>query len=257
LSLNSSGVIVGQASTTAEGDIRAVRWVRGRVERLEALGNRWSCATDINDAGQAVGAVRAPGGGAGCLAYRHDRGVVETLGDLGGAYSWAEVINGRGQVVGWAFTAGHEEHAVLWEDGRTEDLGTLGGADSRARDINDFAEVVGVAATADGALHAFLWGGGAMEDLGTLGGEGSDALAINGRGQVVGRADAADGIGHAFLYSAATGMLDLNGCVAVRDVLLLKATGISDSGVIVGWGLRAGRIRAVRLTPLPPEGSRR
>src|SRR4051794_39982739 len=113
---------------------------------------------------------------------------VTGLGALGGDYarSSANDINDAGQIVGTSYTSAGEEHAALWDGGRTSDLGPLGGAYSAATAINAHGQVVGWASTPAGYSHAVLWDGGQVTDLGTLGGNVSFALDLNDPGQIVG-----------------------------------------------------------------------
>jgi probable HAF family extracellular repeat protein len=131
-----------------------------------------------------------------------------------------------------------------------QDLGTLGGGFSHGRDINDLGQVTGGSYLNGISKHAFFWNGSSMQDLGTLGGTDSLGLGINNAGQVVGYSqtmgNAAD---HAFLWSAGVGMVDLN-TFAPADWTLGFAVGISDSGIITGFGTNPqGQDRAFLLSP--------
>ena len=103
------------------------------------------------------------------------------------------------------------------------------------------------------SAHAFLYSGGTMQDLGLLANANqSVALGINNRGQVVGWAGfLGEGMG-AFLYSDGA-MVDLNALVGPSSGWTLQeATGINDSGQIVGTGTNpSGQYDAFLLTPSP------
>ena len=78
-----------------------------------------------------------------------------------------------------------------------------------------------------------------MTDLGTLGGDGgSNAYAINASGEVVGAsATLTNAAGDAFLYTTSSGMIDLNSLLPAGSGWDLQvATGINDSGQVVGFG---------------------
>ena len=129
-----------------------------------------------------------------------------------------------------------------------QDLGTLGGQNSSATAINPAGQVIGNAETAAGAVHAFLWpGSGPLQDLGTLGGRNSFAAAISSAGQIVGRSGSAGGVTHAFIYDGS--LRDLNNLIpAGSGWELVDATGINDTGQIVGFGRLGGKMRAFLLT---------
>ena len=118
------------------------------------------------------------------------------------------------------------------------DLGTLNGGNSNSNSnaINDTGQVAGYS-DFGGGQHAVRWDGTVATDLGTLGGDSSVGFAINAAGEVVGTASDIDGAGFATLWQASTA-INLNSFLdmATRDAgwVLTQATGINDSGTIVG-----------------------
>jgi probable HAF family extracellular repeat protein len=91
-------------------------------------------------------------------------------------------------------------------------------------------------------------------DIEGLGNTYSEALAINASGtEIVG-----DSGGHAFLYSGGK-MRDLNTLIPRGTGWeLYAATGIDDTGEIVGYGaIRGGDVHAFLLTPARAGTSRR
>jgi probable HAF family extracellular repeat protein len=77
-----------------------------------------SYASDINDSGQVVGSMRAPGGFSKYHAYIYSAGVVTDLNnrlanDLGLHLTVATAINNAGEIVGWAYDAQGRNHAFL------------------------------------------------------------------------------------------------------------------------------------------------
>src|SRR5438034_3129753 len=95
-----------------------------------------------------------------------------------------------------------------------------------------------------------------MTDLGTLGsGHYSYANAINNKNVIVGSSftDELDSIFHAFMTDG-TSLTDLNSKVTSKaaDWVLSEASGINDSGVIVGVGSLSGARHGYMLKPLTP-----
>ena len=184
-------------------------------------------------------------------------GVMHDLGTLGGIVSYGRGINNNGHVVGFSLTSNSRQHAFLYtgtpgSGGMMHDLGTLGGTHAEGMAINASGQVTGWSQLADNVTpHAFLYtgmpsNGGVMHDLGTLGGRGSYAHAINESGQVVGFSNTAGFSQHAFFYTGTPGvdgqMIDLDAWLDATNPaegakwLLQGANGLTDSGLITGWG---------------------
>ncbi|HWC61332.1 MAG TPA: hypothetical protein VHC44_16685 [Verrucomicrobiae bacterium] len=85
-----------------------------------------------------------------------------------------------------------------------------------------------------------------VKDLGTLGGNTSQAYALNNLGQVVGFSDTNNSVSHAVLFSG-TGSNNIDLDVRGGDTTIGEATGINDSGQIVGGATPSvgGRIEAI------------
>ena len=103
---------------------------------------------------------------------------------------------------------------------------------------------------ADGfSYHAFLYDGSSMQDLGTLGGNFSAGVAISSLAQVVGDSYTSSGALHAFLFDGSS-IIDLNDLIpADSGWVLMYASGINDSGQIIGIGTFFGEDRGFLLTP--------
>lgn len=221
--LNDRGDVVGDSWVSGFG-ARAFLYSAGKMIDLGAPGGSKSpgpssFAFGINDSGQVVGKTLTPTHG---NAFLYSDGVVHDL-NIGGGDVAAYGINAGGQIVGTLDVGGYP-HAMLYSGGSAHDLGTLGENSSGATAINAAGQVVGH--TTD---HPFLYTDGTMIDLGSLGGNNGVAQAINDKGQVVGRsATTNNGSIHAFLYSGGS-MQDLGSLGGTSG-----ATGINDSGVIVG-----------------------
>ncbi len=207
--------------------------------------------TAINASGQMAGTVDAPPDSGGTVyvhAARLSGGVITDLGTLGGRRSEATGINASGQIVGNSERADGLTHAFVYSNGAMIDLGTLpGGATSYATAINDAGQITGWSDTVRPNTnfprpdHAFLYSGGSMVDLGNIStapdsfGNFSVGTAINSAGEVVGWSIDANFNTHAFLYSGGQ-MMDLGTLGGTES----RATGINDSGIVVGFSNTTG-----------------
>jgi len=211
--------------------------------------------TAINDSSQIVGSrfVTSPAGFKHEQACRWEAGILTTLEQLGGGdSSLALGINENGWAVGSSIVGNSlQPTATLWKAATPLDLGSLGGSWSQATAINDSNQVVGVSMNSSGQTHAFMFEldkAGAViarVDLGELGGGYSTAKAINNAGITVGTSD-----NRAFIWTSGE-LQDLNGLINPSSLWnLASATGINDSGQIVGFGSYDGEpFRAFLLTP--------
>jgi probable HAF family extracellular repeat protein len=206
-------------------------------------------------------------------AFRWQSGVLTDLGTLvKGRNSQAAWIAPNGLITGIGdngeidpLVSGlTQTRAVLWVNGKILDLGTLpeGGYESVGDAVNSKGQVIGWATNtvpdansmaAPGFLttqtRAFFWANGKMQDLRTLG-NGSDAMAqfINEQGQVVGWSYTGEAgkcilpgptpvplTTHSFIWDEEHGMRDLGTLGGTCTI----ATGINDSGVVVGDNVAA------------------
>jgi probable HAF family extracellular repeat protein len=229
--LNSQGQAAGTSANATSGI--ATLYSDGNVISLGTLGaSDSSFAQAINGSGQVVGYDWLSSAGVGhAFLYSNDRMTDIHSASLFPNGSTAQGINNSGQVVGYGWINGADDHAFLYNGGRTVDLGTLGGNESMALGINDAGQIVGHSTTASGVVHAFLYSNGKIADLGMPSGAiSSSALAINRTGQIVGLIGI-NSSSHAALYNGGV-WTDL-GTVA-GATLGAVATGINDAGQIVG-----------------------
>jgi probable HAF family extracellular repeat protein len=166
--------------------------------------------------------------------------------------SIAKGLNEAGWIVGSSTPSGSiRPMATLWWDGFATDLGTLGGQMSQAIAINASNQVVGISELPNGDSHAFRYqlnaSGGVVNrvDLGSLAGGYSIALSINDQGAIVGTS------GNRAVIWENDALSDLNTRIDPQSGWILnKATGINESGQIVGVGSLGGDpFRAFLLTP--------
>ncbi len=195
---------------------------------------------------------------------------MNSLGALSfGGGSVAMDINDSGQVVGGAQVSSGDMRPFMWLPSAAyglsagmNSLGTLGGSSDsivhRAQAINSSGEVVGLSYTAGGNQHAFLWLPSAshglsagINDLGTLsGGTTSWAFGINASTVIIGTSNWSGAGYRAFIWETGT-MTNLNDLIGSgTGWTLTRATGINDSGQIVGFGTNGGgAVHAFLLTP--------
>lgn len=257
--VNDAGRVVGVSYKNLNFDIgpRGFVWENGALIQVGALaaGNT-TAVYAVNAAGDLAG-FATPNSTTGLNTFHACRwaannpdGAPTDLGTLGGVNSFAYGINDLGDVVGAAELSAGPIHACHWAAGGAKiDLGTLGGPGSEARAVNNAGQIVGWAHTPDGTPHAFIHQNGSMTSLGALGGS-SHADDINQRGDVVGSAWVPGRGPRAFVCPAGGRVTNLNNRVAELGGWKLQyATGINDSGVIVGYGRIGRRVHAFMLVP--------
>ena len=248
VAVSDSGQVVGRSSTAVNGSTHAFSWTAaGGMVDLGTLGGNSSEAVAVNGAGLVVGwSYTAGDRDRHAFSWTAAGGMVD-LGTLGGPSSQPSGVNDAGLVVGNSSTAaGAPTHAFSWTTaGGIVDLVAPGVSYSYASGVNEAGQVVGqFGATGSSSSHPYLWSKtGGMVDLGTLGGDFGSATRVNETGQVVGFASIAGtrpcvvspGLcplaTHAFSWTKAGGMVDL-GTLGGRDSF---ATGVNDSGQVVGW----------------------
>ncbi len=274
--INNAGEVAGYVWYTNFSGYRAIRWsASGGVVDMGDLpgGNNASRGYAINAqgwvAGQANGQYSAhPNfGNQGfqhATLHRSPTDIVE-LQDLpaGTQNSNGRGINDAGAVVGERNTPGGWRATYWAPDGTALDLGTAwgvagAGAESFARDINNHGQVALQLPLAAGGTTAAVWQAGVgFTEIGLLPGASTAiAHAINDDGIAVGTAGTFGVAGtRGFAWGLTDGLVDLNDRLDTFSGAgwsVLEATGISESGLIVGRAYSSTMgYRAVLLTPVP------
>lgn len=236
LGVNDAGTVVGAANGPTA--VRAFAGTRAGASReLPPLpGDSASVAYAINNIGQAVG-YSSGAGGERAVSWT-PAGQPTALLAPRGAQARAYGLNQRGDIVGVAGNAS-ARRPVLWTaGGAINELSVLPGfAVGEAAWVNNRGDVVGYSATGAELRHATLWPatGGAV-DIGTLaGGSASQAFGINDAGAVVGSSESTHGW-RAFIWNSVEGLRDLNALAGTANLVLTKAVGINNAGMIVALG---------------------
>ncbi len=269
--INDTGVIVGIGSATSSA--HGFSTTGGAFTDLGTLGSgTQSDGRAIANNGIIVGQVTLNGVGEG-RAFYYSGGVMTNLGDPSTSGGLTSNANGVNVVGGQTVIIGYTDHVVGGNTiidaftytigGSMTIIGNLGGSVqntiSKANAISSTGIVVGESSLGDPLdntlQHAFRYTlGGSMTDLGTLGGDRSYALAVNSAGLIVGDSELVpnDSTHHAFSFVSGGTMIDLNTLIPGNSGwTLLGATGVNDSGQIVGYGSINGQIHGYVLTAIP------
>ena len=205
----------------------------------------------LNDFGQVVGTREFNGPGNGVNAFLWTAGSgFQNLGTPG-TYSAAFGINASGTVVGESATG-----AFRWTSAAgMQSLAPDGSLGSRAMAINAAGQIVGDTLL-DTVPLATIWSAdGTPTFVTTEAMPGTHLTGINSAGLAVGFAEPIWDSPYAVFWDGST-LIDLNTLLpAGSDWTLLAATGINDSGQIVGWGTLnsdpSASIVSFVMTPIP------
>ncbi len=249
LSINDAGHVVGHSLT--DDGYRAFYFDGAGPLNLGAWGGTNSFGTGINISNIIVGFSESTNGSTAVLFD----GQAWNIGNLGGTYTYPMGINVSNVVVGEATTTNGESHAFRYDGTVIADLNTVAQTTDftliAARAINNDGAIVGKGTT-NGTEQAFLFTGTNLTAIPLLAtATNGEAFAINGQNSVVGTGRTTGG-GRAFLWKSGT-IYDLNSCIDPSyNWTLREATGINDSGKIVGWADVQGETHAFLLTPNQP-----
>jgi probable HAF family extracellular repeat protein len=215
-------------------------------------------ALGINSYGQAAGWAEFSSGG-GHRAFRYIPGATTGMYEITslGGDSEGRAINEWGHVAGvYASGAATRAFRSDYPNLTMIDLGTLGGSSTWAYAINDGNRVVGCSVNGNGVLQAFRHNAVYMLGLPTLSPTGAScALDVNNSHVAVGYSANGSGQQRAVIFDGPN-VKNLNLLLDPNDPetakwSLVSATGINDSGAIVGNGKYLNVDRAFVLTPQP------
>jgi probable HAF family extracellular repeat protein len=247
--INNAGVMVG-SMTVGGRDHAFVSYPDGPTRDLGTMGGVRSVADDVNEAGTVVGFVQSLTGVQNAFRWTAAAGMRKLPAPPGGTGVEATAINAGGLIVG---TAGTEDHAraLVWKpDGSAPvELPSPNGRATRAEGVNDRGEIVGVAGfdpdRSSPPEQAVLWepdaalGTWSAVVLASRGSVSARALDIDNAGDVVGLGS--DGrLYGATLWRAPDHNLEM--LPVISGPVAILATGLSDTGIIVGVDDRQGAV---------------
>ncbi len=148
--INKAGDYVGCISRNEWDTVQAFAMIKGKLYKIGAIGQIYSCAYGINDKGQVVGTYGYKEGKQ--KGFLWDNGKITKLpalevGDGGNVTVTVTGINNNGVIVGASLVQSSEKsgkevrHATRWVNGEIEDLGN--GYYSVATDVNDKGQIIG------------------------------------------------------------------------------------------------------------------
>ncbi len=278
-SINNSGQVVGISYNSSDGNFasgvsvggpsapprfnqtgdgaQSFLYSNGHMTQIDPLGGP---AMSINNLGQVVGgpysSINDLGqyvGGAG-VASEANKSVNDQLVSGGTTttlqYFVPYAINNAGQIAGTSYgppsLSEGSSHPAIYLNGQVTDLVSKIAVgqyyDSAAVAINQKGDVVFSVTAQSGTVQSYLYNAstGTVINLTGLTGSGMIAAALNGKDQAV---------GGGLLYSNGGIQSLLSLLPASSGWSSLNATGINDSGQIVGQGTFNGQLEAFEMTP--------
>lgn len=261
--LNDNNQAVGAQTMDGYGTVHALYWsslTATPTDLARPSGFTDANAYEINRNGMIVGDGKNSSGLWRALRWNTSSSTpadLQTLGGSGsGLQSYAYGVSARGWTVGKSQSTsggvfrGFAINPINSTLSNSRD--SLSPSDqSEAHSINGLGQIVGGSKNGATAEHAWMWsvnfdGSISSKDIGTLnGGTSSRALSINNRGQIVGWASTSGGATAAFIWIPGwNAVRDLKSFLSSADASnwseLTVATGITDEGMVVGYGKLSG-----------------
>jgi len=271
--INAGGQITGIADTSTPGGVSvnqayiysSLNGV-GTTTYLPSFGGNFSEGYGINNSGEVVGSSAAADQSNRAFLYSNSN-LIDVDKILGGGTNFnnsvASGISNDGKITGtvyndYAYTYDSKTGAVNFLSSLRDSSPTDPnyGFGSFGNSINDSGQVTGYNITSIGNEHAVLYASdGTLTDLtpNLADNVSSFGNSINASGQVVGEIVPGAPLtnSNAFLFSNGV-LTDLNTLIAPGSGFdLLDATGISDNGLITGFGFSNGHTQGYLLTPVP------
>lgn len=249
-----AGQVLGAPYPTSK--VHAALFQNGVVTDIGVLSGTTtqSHALGINDNGQVVGYSGLNGAsGRHAILWDQAHGLQDLTPGNPSEICEADSINNAGQIVGTRSSS-----VFLYSGGVMTDISTATGIFFYPNKINDVGQIVGFKGVASTAGNNFgngvLWQNGQAVILGRLSGFGGSTLTdINNLGVSVGNVFNLNGAvitTQSAILCVQSQLIDLNTLIPANSGWqLTNASGINDSGQIVGQGVVNGQKHAYLLTP--------
>jgi uncharacterized membrane protein len=243
--INTSGQIVGTVWSDTKKPC-AVLWEAGRVRELHT-DDGFTTACAIRDDGVIVGSAVTTDGKK-VHAVQWENGTLRRLGEF-----YAMDTNERGDVIGSIPGEKYRTRSLLYRNGTVRELSPLEGySEYRAQTINDAGQIGGTAQSGNSSWYPIRWDANGKRARILDNREPGSVHGINRAGQAAGtrwilRENSTP---DAVLYEKGQ-TIPLNDALQNgENWYLTAATGISDSGQIIGFGSYRRRSCGYLLTPL-------
>jgi uncharacterized membrane protein len=232
LAINSLGVLAGYY-TNSSSQPQGFTFNGSVLAAVNYPSATQTTVNDINDQGLLAGSYTSSGG---VFGFIESGTTFQTLPNLsGGTEGQANAVNLATDVAGWVTNSSDQEQAALWRNNTLVLLGDLGGNYGEAMGLNNYGQVVG---TSNIAASSYNYSANYSPNGNTSSFTTASTAPMN------------DSLAHAFLWQNGT-MYDLNAFLPGNSGWILQcATGINDSGQIVGYGTLNGVLTAFVLTPV-------
>jgi uncharacterized membrane protein len=218
------------------GKLRGFKIEKGEFTTIDVPGAAATFASQINDAGQIVGAYSSEPD-TPLLQAEHgfllDENGFTTIDVPGAVQTRVFGINNAGLIVGEYLDSADTYHGFLLDNGTFTTIDAPAPAtDTTLTGINDSGRIVGTAYTGvgTGIAHGFVWDSGTFTTIDVPGFAQTRPWGIDNRGRIAGYANDLDGATHGFVFE--------NGTFTAVDApdaqLTTRVFDINDAGQLVG-----------------------